>query len=77
MGRRDDAYDNALAESFWSTHRSRATRRLCLHRPGFRADGHFECWFVPWRRHSWLGMLSPAEFERQWRANRSAEEVMA
>lgn len=29
---------------------------------------YIEGWFNPWRRHSSLGHLSPAEFERQWRA---------
>jgi len=29
---------------------------------------YIEGWFNQHRRHSSLGFLSPAEFERQWRA---------
>ena len=28
---------------------------------------YIECWYNPHRRHSALAMLSPLEFERQWR----------
>lgn len=80
MGRRGDAYDNALAESFWSTiDRELLVDSVFLDRASARMAifEYIECWFVPWRRHSSLGMLSPAEFERQWRTNQPAEEVMA
>lgn len=80
IGRRGDAYDNAMAESFWSTiDRELLADSVFIDRASARMAifEYIECWFVPWRRHSSLGMLSPVEFERQWRAKKPAEEVMA
>ena len=34
-----------------------------------------EALYNRWQRHC-LGQISPAEFERQWRAARQSEEVM-
>ena len=71
MGSRGDAYDNALAESFWSTlDRELLADKVFLSRDAARMEvfQYIEGWFNPWRRHSALGQLSPAEFERQWRA---------
>jgi len=66
MGSRGDAYDNAMAESFFSTlececlakHRftSYAHARLVLFR-------YIEGWYNPHRRHSALGQRSPLAFE--------------
>ncbi len=66
MGSRGDAYDNAMAESFFSTlececlakHRftSQAHARLILFR-------YIEGWYNPHRRHSALGHRSPLAFE--------------
>jgi putative transposase len=66
MGSRGDAYDNAMAESFFSTlececlakHRftSHAHARLILFR-------YIEGWYNPHRRHSALGQRSPLAFE--------------
>lgn len=71
MGSRGDAYDNALAESLWSTRDrellygtvflSRAAARMAIFE-------YVEGWYNTHRRHSSLGMLSPAEFERRWQA---------
>ena len=67
MGSRGDAYDNAMAESFFSTlececlakHRftSHAHARLILFR-------YIEGWYNPHRRHSALGQRSPLAFEQ-------------
>jgi putative transposase len=69
MGSTGDAYDNALAESFFGTlecelldrtrFRSRAAARLALF-------DWLETWYNPRRRHSSLAMLAPLEFERRW-----------
>lgn len=70
MGSRGDAYD-ALAESLWSTlDRELLADKVFLTRDVVRMEvfQYIEGWFNPWRRHSSLGQLSPAEFERQWRA---------
>jgi len=66
MGSRGDAYDNAMAKSFFSTleyeclakHRftSHAHARLVLFR-------YIEGWHNPHRRHSALGQRSPMAFE--------------
>ena len=68
MGSVGDAYDNAMAESFFATlecelidRRSWQTKteaRLALFT-------YIEGWYNPRRRHSALGQISPAEFERR------------
>jgi putative transposase len=67
MGSRGDAYDNAMAESFFATlecellakHRfpSHTEARLVIFR-------YIEGWYNPHRRHSALGQRSPLAFER-------------
>jgi putative transposase len=68
MGRRGDAFDNALAESFFATletelldrhsFRSRDEARLALF-------GYIEGFYNPRRRHSTLGYRSPDRFEEE------------
>ena len=77
MGSRGDAYDNAVAESFFATlkkelihRRSWPTRRELI---GEVFD-YIEAFYNPTRRHSTLGYLSPAQFEL--RASRSETETM-
>jgi putative transposase len=70
MGSTGDAYDNAMAESFFasletelidrSSWRTRADARLAVF-------DYIEAFYNPRRRHSGLGYLSPAEFERRYR----------
>ncbi len=68
MGTVGDCYDNAMMESFWHA--------VQLELPGTRtwnsreelANAIFEwieCWYNPCLRHSSLGMLSPADYERR------------
>jgi len=67
MGSVADAYDNALAESFVST-----LKRELLHRHSWPSKEslrvaifeYIECFYNPRRRHSSLGHLSPAEYEK-------------
>jgi putative transposase len=69
MGSVGDALDNAVAESFFatleceligrSTFRNRRKARMA-------AFEYIEAFSNPRRRHSSIGMLSPAEFERRW-----------
>jgi len=67
MGSRGDAHDNAVAESFFATlkkelvhRRSWPTRREL----GSAVFEYIEAFYNRERRHSTLGMLSPAEYER-------------
>ncbi len=70
MGSAGDAYDNAMAESFFASletelidrtsWRTRADARLAVF-------DYIEAFYNPRRRHSSLGQLSPAEFERRYR----------
>ena len=70
MSGKGDCYDNAVAESFFSTlefellsqsdWHTREDARLALFR-------YIEGWYNPRRRHSTLGYVSPAAYEEQLR----------
>lgn len=68
MSRKGDPYDNAVAESFFKT-----LKVELVYRRRFRSRGearaeivrYIESFYNGWRRHSSLGYLSPAEYERQ------------
>jgi putative transposase len=72
MGSVGDAYDNAMAESFFATlecelidrrkWETKTEARLALFT-------YIEGWYNPRRRHSALGQTSPAAFERRHREN--------
>lgn len=68
MSRRANCYDNAVVESFFATleweliERSNWATRDEARRAIFE---YIECWYNQKRRHSSLGYLSPAEYERQ------------
>jgi transposase InsO family protein len=69
MSRRGNCYDNAFAESFFSSFKTEtdiedvvpATRRDAE----LRAFDYIETFYNPTRRHSSLGYLSPVAFEKQ------------
>ncbi len=69
MGSIGDAYDNALAESFFA---SLETELLMRHTFATRNAARLalfdfiEGFYNSHRRHSALGYLSPAAFERRW-----------
>ena len=67
MSRRGNCWDNAATESFFSTMKTERTDRRRYHtRDEARADvfNYIEQFYNPRRRHSTLGYLSPAEYER-------------
>jgi putative transposase len=67
MGSVGDCYDNAVCETFHaSINKERIYRRSWPTRAEARAAvfEYIEAWYNPRRRHSTLGYLSPAEFER-------------
>jgi putative transposase len=67
MGTVGDAYDNAMAESFFAT-----LEREVLSRRRFKSQAEakmaifdwLEGWYNPHRRHSSLGYRSPVNYER-------------
>ena len=71
MGSVGDVYDNAMAESFFASlecelldrrsFQSKAEARVALF-------SYIEGWYNPRRRHSGLGRIAPAEFERRHNA---------
>ena len=71
MGSRGDAYDNAMAESFFATLECEllARRRFATHAEARVAIFRYiEGWYNPHRRHSALGQRSPLAFERAYAA---------
>jgi putative transposase len=75
MGSVGDAYDNAMAESFFAT-----LEKELLNRRRFKTQAEakmavfewLEGWYNPHRRHSSLGRISPVNFERRQLAQRAA-----
>lgn len=74
VGSVGDAYDNAMAESFFAT-----LECELLDRRSFRTQAEarlavfewIEGWYNPHRRHSSIGQRSPMRFEQQLREGRS------
>jgi putative transposase len=70
MGTVGDCYDNAMMESFWHTMQLELLDLIKWETRQQLGNAIFqwiECWYNPYRRHSSLGMLSPAEYERRYR----------
>jgi putative transposase len=68
MGTVGDAYDNAMAESFFATLECELiARRSWKTKAQARLDifAWIEAWYNPCRRHSGLGQISPINFERR------------
>lgn len=75
MGSVGDCFDNALCESFFATLEcERIDRRTYRTHEEARRDlfRFLEGWYNPHRRHSSLGQISPAEFERRHEARAPA-----
>jgi putative transposase len=77
MGSRGDAYDNAVAESFFAT----LKKELIHRRPwqtrrelGAAVFEYIEAFYNRDRRHSTLGMLSPVDFEKLLYAAQSQDD---
>src|SRR5207342_3694955 len=69
MGSVGDAYDNAMAESFFATLECELLDRRCFKTQAEARMAVFEFiegFYNPRRRHSSLGYLSPITFERQF-----------
>ena len=67
MSRRGNCWDNAVAESFFSSlKKERIRKRIYKTRELARADifDYIEIFYNRTRRHSYLGQVSPEAFER-------------
>lgn len=68
MSRRGNCYDNAVAESFFSSlKKERVRSRIYRTREEAKADlfDYIEVFYNRTRRHSHLGNISPVEYEKQ------------
>ena len=66
MSRRGDCYDNAVIESFFATVKKEEAERFSTYRDAQRAlFDYIEVFYNQRRRHSTLGQISPAAFERR------------
>ncbi len=65
MSRRGDCYDNAVMEAFFSTVKSELGEHFESHGEAKRQlFDYIEVFYNQRRRHSTLGLISPAEYER-------------
>ena len=75
MGSVGDAYDNAMAESFFATLERELLNRRCFKTQTEARMAVFEWiegWYNPHRRHSSLGYLSPINYERRLLTTKTA-----
>ncbi|WP_370345565.1 IS3 family transposase [Catenulispora sp. MAP5-51] len=69
MGTIGDCFDNSTAESFFGTLQLELLDRQAWATRQELANAIFEyieAWYNPYRRHSTIGMLSPAKFEQAY-----------
>lgn len=74
MSRRGNCWDNAVAESFFSSlKKERIKKRICKNRDQATVDvrEYFESFYNLTRRHTHLGGVSPDEFELMAKRNRA------
>ncbi|MDB6170873.1 MAG: hypothetical protein JWL59_184 [Chthoniobacteraceae bacterium] len=68
MSRKANCYDNAMAESFWSTLKTECVDRIhfkTLAEAKVAVFDFIECFYNPQRSHSSIGYLSPIAFKNQ------------
>jgi transposase InsO family protein len=66
MSRRGNCYDNAVMESFFSTVKSEVGDQFASHGDAkMELFDYIEVFYNQRRRHSTLGQISPAAFERR------------
>jgi hypothetical protein len=78
MGSVGDCFDNAMAESFFATLECELIDRRCFQTQAEARMAVFEYiegWYNPHRRHSALGQISPAEFEKRLQAAKLAMQT--
>ena len=79
MSRRGNCYDNAVAESFFKTLKKELVRKTIFRTREEARDKIFEyieMFYNSKRRHSYLGFISPNEFEKRYNENVTQPEVL-
>jgi putative transposase len=72
MGSVGDCFDNAMAASFFATLECELIDRGVFeyrNKARMAVFEYIERFYNTWRRHSSIGNLCPAEFERKWHAS--------
>lgn len=73
MSRRGNCYDNAVMESWFSTLKAELGETFeSIRRGKDLAFDYIEVFYNQRRRHSFIGYLSPAEYERRFHAQQRA-----
>ncbi|MGB3222552.1 MAG: IS3 family transposase, partial [Desulforhopalus sp.] len=75
MSRKGDCWDNSVAESFFGSLKTeRVADTVYSTREGARRDiiDYIEMFYNSNRRHSYLGYLSPKEFEKRMALKKAA-----
>lgn len=78
MSRRANCWDNAVAESFFSTLKTELVYRVSLPTPAFAKTAiaeWIEVFYNGQRRHSSIGYVAPREHERRYYLNLEAAEA--
>ena len=76
MGSVGDAYDNAMAESFFASLECELLERTVLKTKAearVALFSYIEGWYNPRRRHGSIGMMAPNAFEAKATKNRECE----
>jgi len=79
MSRRGNCYDNAVAESFFKTLKKELVRKhvfLTREIAASKIFEYIEMFYNSKRRHSYLGYISPNEFEKRYNEKLKINEVL-
>jgi len=79
MSRRGNCYDNAVAESFFKTIKKELVRKQIFKTREVAVSKIFEyieMFYNPKRRHSYLGYISPNEFEKRYNEGLKTNAVL-
>ncbi len=78
MSRRGNCYDNAVVESFFKSFKRECVRKSIFYtRDEAKSEifHYIEMFYNPKWRHSYLGYISPNEFEKRYNENLQTNEV--
>ncbi len=79
MSRRGNCYDNAVVESFFKTLKKEAVKKqIFITREEAKSAlfAYIEMFYNSKRRHSYLGYISPLEFEKRYNQKLKELEVL-